>query len=133
MVGQGANLANPPGFHPVQPGLRHSGQLPPASLPLPKTHRCQRFRGQAAFGRNDAARQTFYGFRMHLRLNWPGLITGFGLAPANVHDLAMVPEMAADAQGVLLADRNYWSPSLSREIHHSNSANYLHGRTCTSG
>ena len=74
------------------------------SFPLPvcrfaRAHRCQRFRGEAAFGRDDVARQTFYGFKLHLRLNWPGLITGFGLAPANVHDLAMVPEIAADAQG----------------------------------
>ena len=91
------------------------------SFPLPvcrfaKAHRCQRFRGEAAFGRDNVARQTFYGFRMHLRLNWPGLITGFGLAPANVHDLAMVPELAKDAQGVLLGDRSYWSPSLAEEL-----------------
>lgn len=91
------------------------------SFPLPvcrfaRAHRCQRFRGEAAFGRDDIARQTFYGFGMHLRLNWPGLITGFGLAPANVHDLAMVPELAADAQGVLLGDRNYWSPALTEEL-----------------
>jgi hypothetical protein len=91
------------------------------SFPLPvcrfaRAHRCQRFRGEAAFGRDDVARQTFYGFRVHLRLNWPGLITGFGLAPANVHDLAMVPELVADTQGVLLGDRNYWSPTLSEEL-----------------
>ena len=53
---------------------------------------------------------------MHPRLNWPGLITGFGLAPANVHDLAMVPGLAEGAQGVLLGDRNYWSPTLSEEL-----------------
>ena len=29
-----AGLANPPGFHPLRPGLGDSGQLPPASLPL---------------------------------------------------------------------------------------------------
>ena len=45
------------------------------------------------------ARQTFYGFRVHLRLSWPGLITGFSLVPANVHDLAVVPELAAGTQG----------------------------------
>lgn len=91
------------------------------SFPLPvcrfaRAHRCQRFRGEAAFGRDDVARQTFYGFRIHLRLNWPGLITGFGLAPANVHDLAMVPQLAADTRGALLGDRNYWSPSLAEEL-----------------
>ena len=91
------------------------------SFPLPvcrfaRAHRCQRFRGEAAFGRDDVARQTFYGFRIHLRLNWPGLITGFSLAPANVHDLAVVPELAAGAQGIMLGDRNYWSPALGEEL-----------------
>ena len=52
--------------------------------------------------------QTFYGFRLHLRLNWPGPITGFSLAPANVHDLAMALELAA-------------------------STSCWHGKTCTSG
>ena len=62
------------------------------------------------------ARQTFYGFRVHLRLSWPGLITGFSVAPANVHDLAVVPELAAGTPGVLLGDRNYWSPPLAEEL-----------------
>ena len=87
------------------------------SFPLPvcrfaRANRCQRFRGEAAFGRDEVARQTCYGFRVHLRLSWPGLITGFSIAPANVHDLAMVPELAVGTQGILLGDRNYWSPPL---------------------
>ena len=28
----------------------------------------------------------------------------------------MVPELVADTQGVLLGDRNYWSPTLSEEL-----------------
>ena len=91
------------------------------SFPLPvcrfaRACRCQRFRGEAAFGWDDVARQTFYGFRVHLRLSWPGLITGFSVAPANVHDLAVVPELAAGTQGILLGDRNYWSPRLVEEL-----------------
>ena len=91
------------------------------SFPLPvcrfaRANRCQRFRGEAAFGRDEVARQTCYGFRVHLRLSWPGLITGFSIAPANVHDLAMVPELAVGTQGILLGDRNYWSPPLAEEL-----------------
>ena len=37
-----------------------------------RAHRCQRFRGETAFRRYDVARQSFYGFRMHLRLSCPG-------------------------------------------------------------
>lgn len=85
------------------------------SVPLPvcqfaRAPRCQRFRGQAAYGDDDLARQTFYGFRLPLRGGQSGAIAAFELAPANVSDLAMVEELAMDCQDVVLGDRNYWSP-----------------------
>ena len=91
------------------------------SLPLPvcrfaRAYRCQRFKGEAAFGWDEVARQTFYGFRIHLRLCWPGLIAGFSIAPANAHDLALVPDLTAQTRGILLGDRNYWSPALTEEL-----------------
>ena len=65
------------------------------SFPLPfcqfaRAYRCQRFRGEAAFGKDILSRQTFYGFRVHVHLSWPGVITRFTLAPANVHELSVV-------------------------------------------
>ena len=53
---------------------------------------------------------------MHLRLSWPGLITAFTIAPADVHDLAVVPELAGGTRGGLPGDRNYWSPTLAEEL-----------------
>jgi hypothetical protein len=44
---------------------------------------CQHFRGEAAFSKDTLTRQTFYGFRVHVKLCWPGIITQFELAPAN--------------------------------------------------
>ena len=58
-------------------------------MPLPaclfaRAYRCRRFRGEeAAFGKDTLLRQTFYGFRMHVRVCWPRVITGFSVAPAN--------------------------------------------------
>ena len=68
------------------------------SFPLPvcqfaRAYRCRRFRGEAAFGKDTLVRQTFYGMRMHVRLEWPGVITRFSLAAANVHELAVLPEL----------------------------------------
>ena len=47
------------------------------SMPLPAclfahAHRCRRFQGDAAFGKDTLLGQTFYGFRMHVRVCWPG-------------------------------------------------------------
>jgi len=91
------------------------------SFPLPvcqfaRAYRCQRFRGEAAFGKDILTRQTFYGFRVHVHLNWPGLITRFTLAPANVHELSVVPQLTVGTSGVLVGDRNYWSPRLAEEL-----------------
>ena len=36
---------------------------------------CRRFRGEARYGKDHADRQTFYGFRLHARLTWPGVIS----------------------------------------------------------
>jgi hypothetical protein len=82
------------------------------SFPLPvcqfaRAYRCRRFRGEAAFGTDQLIRQTFYGFRVHVRLCWPGLIRRVVLAPADVSEPATVP---------LLADRAYWAPSLATEL-----------------
>ena len=85
------------------------------SFPMPvcrfaRAKRCKRFAGEAAFGYDAIAKQTFYGFRAHVRIAWPGVIVACELAPANVHDLSMVNELTEQARGYLLGDRNYWSP-----------------------
>ena len=91
------------------------------SLPLPAclfahARRCQRFRGEAAFGKDTLLKQTFCGFRIHLRVCWPGLITRFFVAPANAYELSAVPELLECTSGVVLGDRNYWSRETKAEL-----------------
>lgn len=77
---------------------------------------CRRLREVAAFGYDAVARQTFYGLRVHLRLAWPGVITRLDLAPGNVTDVAMAPELLAGATGWTLGDRAYWQPELRTSL-----------------
>ena len=91
------------------------------SFPLPvcqfaRAYRCRRFRGDAAYGKDTLVRQTFYGFRVHARLCWPGLISRVLLAPANVSELAAVPALTEGTTGLLLGDRNYHAPRLTEEL-----------------
>ncbi|HEX6540888.1 MAG TPA: transposase [Ktedonobacterales bacterium] len=86
------------------------------SFPLPvyqfaRAYRCRRVRGEEAFGKDTRVRQTFYGLRVHVCLEWPGVSTRFGFAPATVHELAVVPALAEQTAGTLVGDRNYWSPT----------------------
>ncbi len=90
------------------------------SFPLPvcqfaRAYRCRRFRAEAAYGKDTLVRQTFYGLRVHVRLEWPGVITRFGIAAANVHELSALPALTEATHGTLVGDRNYWSPKVDAE------------------
>jgi Transposase DDE domain len=91
------------------------------SLPLPaclfaRAYRCKRFRGEAAFGKDTLLKQTFYGFRMHVRVCWPRLISRISVAPANAHELSVVSELVESTSGIVLGDRNYHSPKTKEEL-----------------
>jgi hypothetical protein len=91
------------------------------SMPLPaclfaRAYRCHRFRGEAAFGKDTLLRQTFYGFRVHARVCWPGVITRISVAPANAHELSVLPEIAEFSSGLIVGDRNYHSPKRRKEL-----------------
>src|SRR5215831_16154138 len=89
-------------------------------LPLPvcqcaRADRCRRVRGVAAFGTDTVVRQTFSGVRVHVRLQWPGVIVRFCGAAANVHELAALPALAEHTGGIVVGDRNSWSPATTAE------------------
>jgi hypothetical protein len=91
------------------------------SLPIPacqfaRAYRCLRFDDTASTGCDHTCCQTFYGFRLHLRLCWPGVITQMDLAPANVHEGEVVWEVTTGTSGLLLGDRNYWLPTLQAAL-----------------
>jgi len=90
------------------------------SFPIPvcrfaRASGCRLFKGVAAYGK-ELGNQTFYGFRLHLKINSIGMIQGFELATANVHDIKMLPELTARDRGLLLADRAYLSEPLRAEL-----------------
>jgi hypothetical protein len=103
------------GAIPHDPTFAIVDSLPLAVCQFARAYRCWRFRGEAAFGKDTLVRQTFYGLRVHVRLEWPGVITRYRVAPANTHELAVLPALAAQTIGILVGDRNYWSPAATAE------------------
>jgi hypothetical protein len=73
------------------------------------------FRGVAAYGK-EIGNQTFYGFKLHAKINSLGMFQTFELAPANVHDIKMLPELITNDSGMLLADRAYLSEPLKQQL-----------------
>ncbi len=99
-------------------------------MPLPaclfaRAPRCSRFKGEAAFGKDILLKQTFYGFRVHVRVCWPGIISRFSVAPANAHELSVVPELLESTRGLAVGDRNYWSPETREELAQSTGVDLL--------
>lgn len=91
------------------------------SFPLPvcrfaRARRCRRLRELSAYGFDEMAKQTCFGVRVHLRVCWPGLVTGFEVAPANVHELRVAEDLLEGVTGDALGDRNYWSPPLTERL-----------------
>jgi hypothetical protein len=80
-----------------------------------RAYRCRRLRELAAWGHDEAAKQTYLGLRAHLRVCWPGVIVDGRLVAANVSDLAMGAELLLGVAGWTLADRNDGSPRLATQ------------------
>ena len=90
-------------------------------MPVPvcrfgRAYACSRFRGEAAFGYDAGSKATIYGFRHHLRVCWPGVVVACQMAPANVHDRGLVPELVEGGTGQVLGDRNDWDPKLTAAL-----------------
>ena len=90
------------------------------SFPIPacrfaRARFCRLFKGLAAYGK-EIGNQTFYGFRLHAKINSLGMIQAFELAPANVHDIRMLPELTRSDSGMLIADRAYLSGPVKQQL-----------------
>jgi len=59
--------------------------------------------------------QRFSGLRVHVRLEWPGVITRVYIVPANFHRGAALPALAEQIAGRMARDRNYWSTVVAME------------------
>ena len=57
-----------------------------------------------------------YGFRVHARVCWPGVVTRLCVAPANAHELRVLPELVECTSGLIVGDRNYHSPKAKEEL-----------------
>jgi hypothetical protein len=91
------------------------------SMPIPvgqfaRASRCHRFADTASSGKDHTCRQTCYGFRLHMRLCWPGVITQMDLAPANMHEGEIVWNRTANTTGLLLGERNSGLPDLQAAL-----------------
>jgi Transposase DDE domain len=73
---------------------------------------CRRFGGEADYGYDHLHKQTFYGFRLHLRVSRAGVIQAMQLAPARASDKAVLEDLEPPPGTTGIGDRGSWDPAL---------------------
>lgn len=89
------------------PRSRSPTAFPSRSAALPALSAVACIPGRRHLARRKGARQTYWGLQAYVRLYWPEVITGFRLAPANVHELQVAEEIFEGVSGWVLRDRSF--------------------------
>ncbi len=114
--GQGEASARTPGRNPSRPEVRFGGFLPPAGVPLRSRPQVPALSRRGRFGQGRPPRtDLLYGFRARVRVYRPGVITRFCVAPADAHELSVLPELVEHTSGVVVGDRNYYRSSQTEQ------------------
>ncbi|MES2676693.1 MAG: IS982 family transposase [Pseudomonadota bacterium] len=90
-------------------------------LPLPTCHpkrvrKNNPLKADGAFGYCAAKDEYYFGFKGHLLTNDDGLILNFAIAPANVDERDILPEIVDGISGLVIADKGLISPSLKDDL-----------------
>lgn len=109
----------------VPQGAQEEEEEPPLmvidSFPIPvckksRSYRCKVMRDVAERGR-DTNLGKFLGLRAHVVIRWPGVIVRASFCGANVHDLRQAERLLEGmGEGLVLADRNYWSEGVAEQL-----------------
>ena len=73
-------------------------------------------RADGAFGYCAAKDEYYFGFKGHLLTNDEGLVLNFAIAPANVDERDVLPEIANNISGLVISDKGLISPELKDEL-----------------
>jgi hypothetical protein len=74
------------------------------------------FRGEAAYGYCAAKDERYYGFKGHLVISLSGVTTKYTIAPANIDERDVLPELTDTIHGLLIADKGLIRPALALEL-----------------
>lgn len=98
------------------PPLLVSDSFPIAVCKKSRSYRCKVMRELSARGR-DANLGKFLAMGDHVLVLWPGVIVRADVCGDDVHDLHLAERLLEGmGRGWVLADRNYWSPTLAEQI-----------------
>lgn len=57
-----------------------------------------------SYGTDSLQPGPFYGFGLHVKISWPGVITAFGLTAANGADVTAAADLLEQSRGLALTE-----------------------------
>ena len=78
---------------------------------------CKSFRYEGAtYGRNPSKKQTYFGYKAHVKTTTSGFILNYEVTPANVDDRVALPNIIDESDRVIFADKGYVSKELEKSL-----------------
>lgn len=82
-----------------------------------RAHFSRIFKGQAAYGRCEAKKETFYGFHGLLLISLDGIVTAFTYTPGSkIDERTALWDLIEGVQGLLIGDKGFISAPLHEEL-----------------
>lgn len=104
-------------IYPVQDDLFIFDGFPIPTCHLKRAWRKRNpFRGIGSVGYCAAKDEKYFGFKGHLLISSSGVPLSFTLAPANVDERDVLPELVEGLMGLLAADKGLIRPELKRSL-----------------
>lgn len=70
----------------------------------------------AAYGHNASKKQTYFGYKVHVKTTTSGFILSYEVTPANVDDRAALPDIVDERDRVIIGDKGYVSKELEKRL-----------------
>ena len=78
---------------------------------------CKSFRYEGAtYGHNPSKKQTYFGYKAHVKTTTSGFILSYEVTPANVDDRVALPDIVDERDRVIFADKGYVSKELEKNL-----------------
>ena len=81
-----------------------------------RARQCKRFETTASYGHCATKKQTYYGFKGMIMINFQGVIKTHLVMPSNIDEREGLREMVEHISGLLIGDKGFISQALKEEL-----------------
>lgn len=88
--------------------------IPTCLFARARQSRC--FKEEASYGHCATKKQTYYGFKGMIMINFNGVISHYAVAPSNTDEREILKDMTENIEGLLIGDKGFISATLKSDL-----------------